>query len=112
MKKSSVLAKQLEKMESDLRVLEFKNNSNEDRATRAESALEHELTKSRAADLQTNSLQLKVVELGRIQDSLMEDKNSLQAALHKKALEVEEMSKMHITVLGEVGSSCCCERCC
>ena len=102
MQKSSVLAKQIEKLESDLRVLEFKNNSNEDRAIRAETALENEISKSRAGDQQSNSLQLKVVELSRIQDSLMDDKSVLQSNLEKKILEAEEMSKMHITLMNEV----------
>jgi chromosome segregation ATPase len=105
MQKSSVLARQIEKLESEARVAEHKLQLSGEQIRSLEANLEREITRSRALDVNSHSLEIMVAELSGLLNSSANEGDSVRGNIAKLQFENEELASTNAALNAEVISS-------
>jgi chromosome segregation ATPase len=102
MRKSSVLAKELEKLESDIRVYEQKLHLSTEQIKSLEANLEREMSKNRSLDVHAHTLEIKVNELTTLLDGASSEISTYRSQVSRKLTENEEIVASNSALVAEV----------
>lgn len=107
MQKSSVLAKQVEHLESELRNQRRNESSASEVATRFNAALESEGVKFRRLEEQYHAQVGQNKELQRVNQLLEAEKAAITTQFERKSVESDELNKMQMNLFVQVRTPCC-----
>ena len=103
MQKSSELAKQVERLETDLRVNKQQLQHNEGKCNALEERLATEQAKVRALEQRQSSESSQTDGLQRVNKVLVMEKESLAKQLSRKNVESDELNKVQMNLFMQVG---------